>query len=299
MFVIPVLVAIYFFSLRFTKKKALIFANFEAIEKFAHKKILSKNLNILILRCVVVVFLVFGIVGVKYNYDARVSSFSYIIAIDSSGSMLALDIPPNRLEAAKDAAVAFVQSLPLNSRVGVVDFSGATFIRTPIIEDKEKVIKAIRQINISLVGGTAIGDAIITSTNLLSQEKQARSIVILTDGQNNVGATTPEAVDFAIFNNVVINTIGVGTKGGGVFKNYNESVTSIVNEEELKSIAGFTNGKYFLGDSPKALVDSFGSISESRQGKIAFDVSLYSFFVAIGILLLEFLLFNTRFRTIP
>lgn len=276
-----------------------MFANFEAIEKFAHRKILSKNLTLLILRCLVVLFLVFSVVGVKYNFDAEVSSFSYIIAIDSSGSMLALDIPPNRLESAKDAAVLFVLSLPINSRVGVVDFSGATYVRTPIIEDKEKVIEAIRHINISLVGGTAIGDAIITSTNLLSQEEQGKSIILLSDGQNNVGATTPEAIDFANFNNVVINTIAVGTKEGGIFENYNESITSIVNEEELRGIADASNGKYFLGESPKALVDSFTSISELKQGRIAFDVSLYSLFIAVGILLVEFILFNTRFRTLP
>lgn len=299
MLVIPFLVLIYFFSLKLSRRKALIFANFEAIEKFAHKKILSKNLTLLILRCLAIIFLVFSVVGIKYNYDAKVSSFSYVIAIDSSGSMLALDIPPNRLEAAKDSAIAFIQALPLNSKVGIVDFSGATFIRSTIIQDKEKIIESIRHINISLVGGTAIGDAIITSTNLLTSATQARAVIILTDGQNNVGATTPEAIDFANYNNIIINTIAVGTKEGGFFKSYNESVTSIVDEESLKQIAGFTKGKYFLGDSPKALVDAFNSINDLKQGKIAFDVSLYSLFIGISILLLEFILFNTKFRTLP
>lgn len=289
----------YFFSLKLTRKKALTFANFEAIEKFAHKKILSKNLTLLILRCLTILFLIFSVVGIKYNYDAKVSSFSYVIAIDSSGSMLALDIPPNRLEAAKDATINFVQALPLNSKVGIVDFSGATFIRTPIIEDKEKIIESIRHINISLVGGTAIGDSIITSTNLLASQRDSRAIIILTDGQNNVGATTPEAIDFANFNNVVVNTIAVGTKEGGFFKNYNESINSIVDESALKDIADSTKGKYFLGDSPKSLSDAFNSINELKQGKIAFDVSLYSLFLGILILIIEFVLFNSKFRTLP
>jgi len=293
------LIILHFFSLKITKRKALVFSNFEAIERFTSEKILSKNLILLTMRVLAFLFLILAITGINLNYIGETSDFDFILAIDSSGSMLATDYEPNRLEAAKNAALEFVDYIPSNIKVGVVSFAGAGFIKTKPTLDHSEVKKTIKDLNIELTGGTAIGDAIVTSTNLLMIEDKPKVIVLLTDGQNNIGITLDEAINYANFNNILINTIGIGTKEGGYFTNYNESVVSVIDEESLKKIAEKTNGKYYWAENSEKLKEAYKEIADTKEKRISLNLSLYLMLIGILILIIEFTLMNTKYRTIP
>lgn len=293
------MILIHFFSFKITKQKALVFANFEAIEKFVGKKILSKNFILLILRILVVLFLIMAISGARLQYTGKASDYDFILTIDSSGSMLANDYSPNRMTAAKNAALYFINSLPVGSNIGIVSFSGASFIKTRLNSDLNEAKGIIENLEIETVGGTAIGDALIVSTNLLSESKKAKVIVLMTDGQNNIGASLEEAITYINENGVLVHTIGIGTKEGGSFENYNESVISKLDEEGLMNIAKQTGGKYYLAKSEEELNNAFKEISSVRKQKVELNMVVPFMLIGIAILLFEWSLMNSRYRTIP
>jgi len=293
------MVGLHFFTLKLSRKKALEFANFEAIERFMGYKILSKNLILLILRLFAILFIIMAIVGINYGYIGKVTDRTFIIAIDSSGSMLATDYNPNRFEAGKEAAINFVDVLPQGTEIGLVSFSGSSLINAVPTIDKVRVTNEIKAMDISLIGGTAIGDVMITSGNLLLNNKKSKIIVLLTDGQSNVGASIEEGVSYLNGNNIVVDTIGIGSLEGGSFVNYNESVTSKLDEEGLKFIAERTNGKYFRAVDKEGLDNAYKEIAEIKEGKNTIDLTFYSLILGLIILLIEWLLINTKFRTLP
>lgn len=276
-----------------------MFANFEAIERFSGQKILSKNLILLILRSLSILLLIFSISGTILVYNGKSTQTNFILAIDASGSMLADDYNPNRLEASKRAARGFIDSLPFNTKVGIVDFAGASFIRLRPSTNLNDAKKSIESINIETVGGTAIGDAIITSINLLLTEKNTKSIVLLTDGQNNIGATIEEAIEYANYNFIEVNIIAIGTKEGGKLINLNETLLSRLNEESLKKIADSTQGKYFLAEDEESLNNAYKEIANIKKRRVVLELSLYLLFAALSLLLIEWLLLSSKYRTIP
>ncbi len=297
--IIPILVIFHFFSLKLGRKKALMFANFEAIEKFSGKKILSKNLVLLILRSLALLLIIFSIVGTIYVYSGKSAQTNFILAIDASGSMLADDYTPNRLEASKKAALEFVDSLPFNTKIGVIDFAGASFIRLKPSSNTNDIKKSIEGITVETVGGTAIGDVLITSVNLLLGEKNTKSIILLTDGQSNVGASIEEAIQYSNDNFVEVNAIAIATKTGGKFSNLNGSIVSQVDEESLKKISSLTNGKYFLAENEETLKNAYSEISNVKKRKVTLDISTYLLMAGLVLLLIEWILLNTKYRTIP
>ena len=299
MIIIPFLVIFHFFSLKITRRKALAFANFEAIERFAHSRILSKNLTLLILRMAVFTLLVLAISGTSYTYFGQITEMNFIIAIDASGSMLATDFSPNRLEAAKNAAIDFVDTLPFETKIGIVSFSGASFIKERPTNNILKVKNAISSIQTELIAGTGIGEVIITSTNLLSAENPPSSIILITDGQNNIGSSIEESVAYAKSHNIIINTIGIGTEEGGKFENFNETIISKVNFEDLQYIAQETNGKSYLVSDYDSMDNAYLDIANIKKGSKEVSLSQYLMLLGIFILVIEWVLLNTKYRTIP
>ena len=230
--VIPAFILIYLMTLKQRKTRAFKFANFEAIEKITGVRILSKNLFLLYLNLAVILFLFLGLAGTTLHYEGKQSTFSYVLAIDSSRSMLTTDISPNRMEAAKKYSIYFVDATPVGTEIGVVSFSGGTYIRSEITEDKTQVKDSIRNIGVGVVGGTDILDAVVTSSNLL-REYDSKAVILISDGQLNVG-DAPQIIRYINRNNVIVNTIAVGTEEGGVSE---FDTISKVDEDFLKSLA--------------------------------------------------------------
>ncbi len=128
---VPFFIFVYFFSLMYNKKKAVLFANFEAMERFYDIEFFSKNFLALYANLLILVLLIFALSGTAISFDTDTSAFSYVIAIDTSSSMSTVDVLPNRLEAAKNEARDFIDLLPIGVEVGIIGFSGdATVLQT-------------------------------------------------------------------------------------------------------------------------------------------------------------------------
>ena len=293
----PLMVLAHYLSLRYTRRRALKFANYPAIERITGKRILSKNYTLLAIRLTTLCLLVLAVSGTVLWYEGRTSDFDFMLAIDASGSMLATDYAPNRLDAAKNAANLFVDNLPGKSTVGVISFAGVSFIKQKPTSDIEKVKNAIKNISIEIVGGTAIGSAIITSSNLLAESDRAKVLILLTDGQNNVGPSIDTAVDYANGNHLTISTIGIGTEEGGEFPNL--TFVSKLDPATLKLISNSTGGKYYEARNETELENAYKEIALSSTQKLSVDLSLYFLFIAIVLLFVEWGLANTKYRTLP
>jgi len=300
---IPVIIITHFFVFGFLKRRAMRFANFEVIRRIvgpqgniANVHFVSSNIPLLLLRILALALLIFAAAGAQLRYTARVASQSFVIAIDASASMLANDVAPNRLSAAKDSALEFVNKVS-EARVGVIDFSGAAFVKQPITDDMLAVKSAIKAIEVENVGGTAIGEAIITASNMLTQEYQAKTIILITDGQNNVGAGIGEAIEHASANGITVYTIGVGTESGGSF--IKTELVSKLDEDSLRKIANYTGGSYFRAGNMEDLRRAYDSILLTKVRKTSLNLSNILLPAGILLIFIEWALLNTRYRTLP
>ena len=147
--------------------------------------------------------------------NSTTEGIDIIIASDISGSMLAEDFKPNRLEAGKNIAIDFIKSRP-NDRIGLVIFSGESFTQCPLTIDHDVLINLYQDIKYGMINdGTAIGMGLATAVNRL-KDSQAKSkvIILLTDGSNNMGSIPPlSAADIAKQFGIRVYTVGVGTNG--------------------------------------------------------------------------------------
>jgi Ca-activated chloride channel family protein len=252
----------------------------------------------------------------KRNEEQKVSGegVDIILTIDVSGSMLAQDFTPNRLEAAKEVAANFVDSRPTD-RLGLVIFSGESFTLTPVTTDKSVLKTQIYNIRSGLLeDGTAIGSGLATSVDRLrSSTSKSKIVILLTDGENNGGLIDPNtAKEIAKAVGVRVYTIGVGTEGfapvplqssGGVVIQ-REKVN--IDEKLLKQIADETGGKYFRAKDNETLKNIYGEIDKLEKTRIEMtSTTTYSekflpFVIAAAIfLLLETLLRLTVLKKFP
>ena len=237
-----------------------------------------------------------------------------ILVMDISGSMLAQDFKPDRLEASKKVAMEFITGRPTD-RIGLVVFSGESFTQCPLTTDHSVLKNLFGSIKSGMIeDGTAIGMGLATAVNRLKDSKaKSKVIILLTDGVNNAGLITPlTAAEIANTFNIRTYTIGVGTKGLAPypfktpFGTQYQDIEVKIDAEVLKEIADMTDGKYFRANNNKKLEDIYDEIDQLEKSKI--EVTEYRkkterflpFAFAAGVLLLlEVLLRNTVFRSIP
>jgi Ca-activated chloride channel family protein len=238
-----------------------------------------------------------------------------VMAIDVSASMLARDLKPNRLEALKKVAVDFVDRRP-NDRIGIVVYAGESFTQTPITSDKNIVKRTISELRWGqLDGGTAIGMGLGSGVNRLKESKaKSKVIILLTDGVNNSGNIDPRtATELAKELEIKVYTIGIGTNGMADFPYSKDPRTGLLNfrkqqveidEELLKEIATETQGKYFRATDNNSLKEIYDEIDKLEKTKIE-EFKYYNYqelyreliFLALGFLILEFILKNTLFKS--
>jgi Ca-activated chloride channel family protein len=238
LFSIPLAVLIHFLSLSFRKSKAIKFANFEAISRIKGVDLYSKNIFGLIVVILLLICFTFSLAEINVTRSVNTVSSSIVIAIDNSKSMEANDLAPTRLDAAKEEAIKFVDNLPYGGRVGVISFSGNSFIESEMSDDLFSVKNSIKDISLTNIGGTDIYEAIISSSNLLSKESM-KTVVLFSDGQINVGGLD-EAIEYANERGVVVNTIAMGTDLGGQ-TSYGLSKTDL---QSLNAVSFNTGGSF-------------------------------------------------------
>ena len=236
-----------------------------------------------------------------------------VMCIDVSGSMLSEDLKPNRIEAAKNAAMKFVDDRPTD-RIGLVIFSGESFTMCPITIDHNVLKEQIGQVKSGmLVDGTSIGMGLATAVDRLRFSKgKSKVIILLTDGVNNTGLIDPNtALEIAKAYGVRVYTIGAGTQGEAMMPiptpNGTQRVLVKVEIDEalLKQIAKETGGKYFRATNSSSLAYIYKEIDKMEKTKVEVNsFKHYSelFFpfalIAIIALLLEMVLRYTVFKSI-
>ncbi len=237
------------------------------------------------------------------------------MAIDISGSMLAKDLKPNRLEALKRVAANFVKGR-VTDRIGVVVYSGEAYTKTPITSDKNIILSALNSLKFSqdIEGGTAIGMGLGTAVNRIKDSKaKSKVIILLTDGTNNAGFIDPLiAAELAAEYGIKVYTIGVGTNGNalspvamypnGQFKY--ATVPVEIDEKLLKEIAKKTGGKYFRASNNNKLKRIYTEIDKLEKTDVeelkftSYDEKYRLFaIIAFGCIALSYLLKQTIFKS--
>lgn len=238
-----------------------------------------------------------------------------VMAIDVSGSMLAKDLKPNRLDALKRVAAKFIEDR-VNDRIGLVVYAGESYTRTPVTSDKTVVLQSLRTVNYDdsiIADGTGIGVGLATAINRLKDSKaKSRIIILLTDGVNNAGTIDPRmAADIAKQYGIKVYTIGIGTNGmapfpysrmaNGQFLFRNMKVE--IDEALMKEIAKTTDGKYFRATNNKKLEEIYAEINKLETTEIE-EKKYFNYdekfkplvWLAFALVLLEIGLRNTIFK---
>lgn len=246
--------------------------------------------------------------------NSEVEGIDIMLAIDVSTSMLAEDLKPNRLEAAKDVAAEFISGRP-NDNIGITLFAGESFTQCPLTVDHTVLLNLFQSINSGIVeDGTAVGMGIANAVSRLKDSKaKSKVIILLTDGTNNKGDISPlTAADIAKSFGIRVYTIGVGTNGmasyplrvAGTIQYINTPVE--IDEKTLTQIAITTNGNYFRATNNTKLKEVYKEIDKLEKTKL--NVKQYSkrheeyqwfALIALLFLLLEFYLRNSILKKIP
>ncbi len=245
--------------------------------------------------------------------DVSTEGIDIILALDISGSMLARDFKPDRLEASKNVATEFISGRPYD-RIGLVVFSGESFTQCPLTTDHAVLINLLREIESGMIeDGTAIGMGLANAVNRIKDsEAKSKVIILLTDGVNNRGEVAPAtAAGIAKTFGVRVYTIGVGTRGNAPypvqtpFGTQYQNMPVEIDEAILKEIAQKTGGRYFRATDNDKLVQVYGEIDKLEKSKI--DVRQFTrkeekylipAIIAFCLIVLEILVRNSLFRNL-
>jgi Ca-activated chloride channel family protein len=294
LFIIPLMIFVHISSIVGAKKRAVKFANFDAIKRVSGVEMFSKNLTILYLSIIIVVLLIFSMSGMSFTKEVETSRTTFVLAIDSSRSMGTTDMPPTRLEAAKTAAIDFLKMVPEKTRMGVISFAGIVTIEQEVTDENALLEKAIKGIEIKITGGTNALDALITASNVLINE-DAKSVIFISDGNININ-DLQSILDYSQKNNIIIYCLGVGTEEGG---EQEMGAFFKASQKELKFIAEKTGGKYYHISNIEDFYSAMNDMIEVTKKIVVFNMSFYLDLCVILLLFLTFFLINTRYRTLP
>lgn len=301
--IVAMLLAITVYSRSMEKARAMKFGNYETLEKVTGGNFLRSSNILMILKLAAIILIILGIAGPTVMEETSTTNASYILALDSSSSMFTTDIEPNRFDAAKDISKNILDQTTNQSRIGIVSYAGSTEVvsrpRKGIIENK----RSIDNISIGDEAGTAIGEAVITSGALFSNNTGLKRIILLTDGKNNVGASINESISFAERNNISVYTIGLGETNksnteydvvGG--ENASQADYPNLDTEQLDRLSNETGGRSVFVTENTDIDPEFVGIS---MQSVEHDLSSFFIFAGAFLLILEWFLKSTKIEVIP
>ncbi len=271
-----------------------------------------------ILRLLVIGLLIVGLARPRTTSSGEnvyTEGIDIVLLFDISGSMLARDLQPNRIEAARDVMMKFIDGRT-NDRIGLVIFSGESFTQCPMTLDYRVLKNQLAAVKQGIIeDGTAIGMAIAQGVNRLKDSKaKSKVIILLTDGVNNRGEIDPlTATQIAQTFGIRIYTIGVGTSKGEapfpVQTPFGERIQFMpvdVDEKTLTKIAEMSGGQYFRATNNRTLRQIYDDIDELEKTRIevrayrAYTELFYDWvWIALIALALELILSNTYMRKLP
>lgn len=299
------------------KSPALSFSNTNYL--FLRKKSLKEKLADipLLIRIIGIIVLTIALArpqSFSTGENVYTEGIDIALVIDISGSMLAEDFKPNRMEAAKKITETFINSRQ-SDQIGLVIFSRDAFTQCPLTIDYSILKNLLLEVKSGMIeDGTAIGNAIANGVNRLKDTKaKSKVMILLTDGVNNAGEVNPlTAAEIAKKFNVRIYTVGIGTMGQAPYPFQTpfgvryQMVPVEIDEQVLTKIANLTGGKYFRATGNKKLESIYAEIDKLEKTKI--EVTSYRnkkehFFpwLTLGLIFLfiELMVANTIFRKIP
>jgi Ca-activated chloride channel family protein len=267
------------------RKPALVFSSLGGFEG-RRRGFRERTIHLpFILRVLLITLLILALArpqSTSHGRDVTTEGIDIMMALDISGSMLAEDFKPNRIEAAKKVARNFISSRP-GDRIGLVVFSGESFTQCPLTTDHSVLHNLMGSIESGMLeDGTAIGMGLATAVlRLKTSEAKSKVIILLTDGVNNAGQMPPlTAAELAKAYGIRVYTIGVGTRGTAPYPfktpygiQY-QNMEVQIDEAAMKQIASSTGGKYFRATDNKKLEEVYREIDQLEKTRI--EVTEYS-----------------------
>ncbi|MBP6625615.1 MAG: VWA domain-containing protein [Chitinophagaceae bacterium] len=305
---------------QFKKKKkqsTFILSSTEGLEKISSNWKISMRWLMPFSRLMSIIFLVIALArpqNSNINETVNSEGLDIVMSIDISGSMLAEDFKPNRIEAAKKVAQTFVENRPTD-RIGLVIFSGESFTQCPLTTDQNVLREQMKNIRSGLLeDGTAIGMGLATAVERLrNSQAKTKIIILLTDGVNNAGLIDPiTALEIAKAYKIRVYTIGVGSQGSAPYpvkdqfgRTSMQQMPVQIDEALMQKISRETGGKYFRAVNNNTLSKVYSEIDRLEKTKIEINsfkryAELYLPYAlfGLGFLFLEILLRNTLFKSL-
>ena len=314
--VIPIAILIWYILNNKRNTTKILFSNTSSLEI---KKTLKQRLRHLpyLIKIIACILLIIALARPQSSInweESTTEGIDIVLAMDISGSMLAQDLKPDRLEASKNVALDFIRKRR-NDRVGLVIFSGESFTQCPLTTDHQVLINLFKVVKSGMVDdGTAIGMGLATAVNRLKDsEAISKVIILLTDGVNNSGMVPPlTAAEIAQKFGIRVYTIGVGTEGFAPYPFQTpfgiqyQDVEVKIDEKTLQDIATLTDGKYFRATNNSSLKEIYKDIDNLEKSKIEvteFHKRTEEFLIfalsALVLILLSFILKITYLKQIP
>ncbi|MDG1477347.1 MAG: VWA domain-containing protein [Vicingaceae bacterium] len=311
--IIPIMILWYIFR----EKKFYGTVKISTISSFKSSPLSVLRHGLIVLRVIAVGTLITALARPQTSLswqDVTTEGIDIAIALDVSGSMLAEDFKPNRLEASKQVAMDFISERPYD-RIGLVIYAGESFTQCPLTTDHDVLLNLFGDIQNGMIeDGTAIGMGLATSVSRLKDSEAISKVaILLTDGSNNRGSIPPvTAAEIAKEFGIRVYTVGVGSNGSARMpmqdqfgRTVYQNVPVKIDEKTLKEIADITDGKYFRATNKKSLEQIYKEIDKLEKSKI--EVTEYKkksekfvpfALLAACLLLIEFLLRNIIFKGI-
>jgi len=319
--IIPLL--IWYYVKRGSRSSArLRYSDVEQLKSIPYGGMARLRHIVFMLRLLVVTFLLIAMARPQAKTELEqvyTEGVDIMIALDVSGSMQAIDLDEknkvNRLDVAKSVIHDFIKRRQ-NDRIGLVIFASSAFTQCPMTVDYPVLNDLIEQINIGVIDerATAIGNALANSVSRLkNSQANSKVIILLTDGENNAGEIDPlTAAEIAKTYGIRVYTIGAGSQGTALvpvqtaFGQQYQRVQVNIDEKTLQEIAQITDALYFRAKDRTGLKDVFKQINSLEKTKVETssarkynELFRLSMFPALGLLLLEIILGQTRFRMLP
>ncbi|PID60513.1 MAG: aerotolerance regulator BatA [Ignavibacteriae bacterium] len=314
--IIPLLIFLYWYRLK-KKTTAVTYSNLQIFSEM--KKTLRERLVHLpfILRILGLTMLLIALArpqSFSSGENVYTEGIDVAMLLDISGSMLAEDFKPNRLEAAKKVIDDFVAGR-ITDKIGLVVFASQSFTQCPLTIDYPVLRNLLKEIRSGIIeDGTAIGTAIANGVNRLKESKaKSKVLILLTDGINNSGEIDPiTAAQIAKKFGIRIYTVGVGTIGEAPYpfqtpfgKRY-QMVPVEIDEKVLQEVAKITDGKYFRATNNKKLQEIYENIDMLEKTKVEITSyrkakELFYNWLLVGLILIlfELILSKTYLRKLP
>jgi Ca-activated chloride channel family protein len=314
--ILPLVILVWYAFKHKTTSSVIVFSAADAISKTPSLKQRLRHLpyGLKIIASILLIIVLTRPQSSTNWEESTTEGIDIILTMDISGSMLAQDLKPDRLEASKNVAMDFI-SKRINDRVGLVIFAGESFTQCPLTTDHNVLINLFKDVKSGMVDdGTAIGMGLATAVNRLKDsEAISKVIILLTDGVNNSGMVPPlTAAEIAEKFGIRVYTIGVGTEGFAPYPFQTpfgiqyQDVEVKIDEKTLQDIAILTDGKYFRATNNNSLKEIYKDIDALEKSKIEVtefhkrSEEFFSFALwALSLMLLGFILQITYLKQIP